>query len=157
MVAQNAIAYRQRMPAKPAKRFRKPQHRLSIVGMNLRRLRTKHEVTQEQLAERSGLSITGIALIETGERDPQFETIQALASALGEPVEELVSTHRHEVGEATARSLEAFLHTPWAKDVTEHEKHLLRSAAVPWGPLDAVGWHHILLAIRSLPGDTRHP
>jgi predicted ATPase/DNA-binding XRE family transcriptional regulator len=50
----------------------------------LRRLRTRSGLTQEQLAERAGLSTNAISALERGERrHPYPHTVDALASALG--------------------------------------------------------------------------
>jgi tetratricopeptide (TPR) repeat protein/transcriptional regulator with XRE-family HTH domain len=58
-------------------------------GAALRRLRERVGLTQEQLAERAGLSTRAIRGLERGERlHPYPHTIRALASALGLSVEE---------------------------------------------------------------------
>ena len=49
----------------------------------LKQLREKAGLTQEQLAKQAGLSKGGIANLEQGIRAPAWETVQALASALG--------------------------------------------------------------------------
>lgn len=49
----------------------------------LRELREKAALTQGELAEKAGLTREGIAQIETGRRSPQWETVVALAAALG--------------------------------------------------------------------------
>jgi predicted ATPase/transcriptional regulator with XRE-family HTH domain len=68
-----------------------PAHTLAGVGVTwesfaaaLRQLRTSSGLTQEQLAERAGLSINAISALERGERrHPYPHTVRALASALG--------------------------------------------------------------------------
>ena len=65
-------------------------HTLAHVGMleepfgdALRRLREAAGLTQEQLAERAGLSFNAISSLERGERQrPYPNTLQALAAAL---------------------------------------------------------------------------
>jgi transcriptional regulator with XRE-family HTH domain len=49
----------------------------------LRQLRDAAGLTQTQLAEKAGLHRQGIAKLETGEREPAWATVQALAGALG--------------------------------------------------------------------------
>ncbi len=56
----------------------------SPFGDNLRRLREAAGLTQEELADRSGLSRDAVSALERGRRrHPQPQTIRALATALG--------------------------------------------------------------------------
>lgn len=52
-------------------------------GQEVRRLREELGLTQEQLAERSGLSSIYIGTIENGRRDPSLSTVYGLAKGLG--------------------------------------------------------------------------
>ncbi len=54
-----------------------------LVGRNVRRLREKAGLTQEQFAERSGFSQQYLSGLERGLRNPTIVTIYELASALG--------------------------------------------------------------------------
>ncbi len=55
----------------------------SAFGLLLRRLRQAAELTQEELAERAGLSVEGISALERGvNRAPRRDTIALLAGAL---------------------------------------------------------------------------
>ena len=63
--------------------------RRDSFGARLRQLREAAGLTQEQLAERAGLSANAIGALERGERRrPYQHTIQALAEALGLSAEE---------------------------------------------------------------------
>lgn len=53
-----------------------------LVGRNVRRLREKAGLTQEQFAERSGFSQQYLSGLERGLRNPTIVTIYELASAL---------------------------------------------------------------------------
>src|SRR5829696_6939872 len=56
----------------------------SPFGERLRRLRVAAGLSQEALAERSGLSVQAIGALETGKRRrPYPHTVAALANALG--------------------------------------------------------------------------
>jgi transcriptional regulator with XRE-family HTH domain len=55
------------------------------LGENLRAARTEKELTQEQVAERSGVQAGEISRIELGKRDPQLSTILKIAKALELP------------------------------------------------------------------------
>lgn len=52
------------------------------LGTNLREARERLELTQEQVAERSGVHATEVSRIEAGKRDPQVSTVRKLAKAL---------------------------------------------------------------------------
>lgn len=54
-----------------------------IVQSNLLALRKKKKLTQEALAERAGLSVSMISMLERGQRHPPLDTLEALAKALG--------------------------------------------------------------------------
>jgi transcriptional regulator with XRE-family HTH domain len=57
--------------------------RLADFGREVRRIREMRGLTQEQLAQRSGLSSIYIGTIENGKRDPSLSTVCSLAKGLG--------------------------------------------------------------------------
>lgn len=59
------------------------------LGARIRQLRAQLELTQEELAEAAGISRDGLARIERNDRSPTFNTVAALAHALGVPLAEL--------------------------------------------------------------------
>ncbi|HEY6730844.1 MAG TPA: helix-turn-helix transcriptional regulator [Solirubrobacterales bacterium] len=52
------------------------------LGANLRDARTKLGMSQEQVAERSGVHATEVSRIEAGKRDPRVSTVERLARAV---------------------------------------------------------------------------
>src|SRR5687767_11742644 len=68
------------------------------VGERLRELRLAYHITQEELAERSGLSYKFIGEIERGQANPTIDTMWQLAKALRVDVHELFLTPGREVG-----------------------------------------------------------
>jgi transcriptional regulator with XRE-family HTH domain len=54
-----------------------------LVGDNTARIRKEKGLTQEGLAEKSGLSQQYISGLENGRRNPTIVTLYELASALG--------------------------------------------------------------------------
>lgn len=52
------------------------------LGRNLRHAREQLGLTQEQVAERSGVHATEVSRIEGGKRDPRVSTVERLAKAV---------------------------------------------------------------------------
>jgi transcriptional regulator with XRE-family HTH domain len=52
------------------------------LGPNLRAARLKLELSQEQVADRSGVHATEVSRIEAGKRDPRVSTVERLARAV---------------------------------------------------------------------------
>jgi uncharacterized protein len=77
----------------------------------IRAVRTRHGLTQAELALRAGTSQPVISAYEQGRRDPTFETLRRLVEAGGEQVE------LHSVPIATE--------LPPAADAEEHGRRLL--------------------------------
>ena len=58
------------------------------IGDKLKEVRTRRLLTQDELAEKAGVSQSTIANIERNNAEPQFRTIRKLAKALDiEPTE----------------------------------------------------------------------
>lgn len=55
------------------------------LAANLKAARKSLGLTQEQVAERSGVHSTEVSRIEAGKRDPQISTVEKLAAALEMP------------------------------------------------------------------------
>jgi transcriptional regulator with XRE-family HTH domain len=68
------------------------------VGERVRELRLAYRITQEELAERSGLSYKFIGEIERGQANPTIDTMWQLAKALRIDVHELFLTPGRETG-----------------------------------------------------------
>lgn len=63
---------------------------LEVFGLNVRRLRVEHGLSQEQLAEKAGLHRTYIGMIERAEKNITLCNIEKIAIALGVSVRELI-------------------------------------------------------------------
>jgi transcriptional regulator with XRE-family HTH domain len=55
---------------------------VGALGKNLRAARERLGLTQEQVAERSGVQAGEVSRIETGKRDPKVSTLERLAKAV---------------------------------------------------------------------------
>ena len=64
-----------------------------LVGENTARIRKEKGLTQEALAEKSGLSQQYISGLENGQRNPTIVTLYELATALGVGHLDLVTPH----------------------------------------------------------------
>jgi transcriptional regulator with XRE-family HTH domain len=60
------------------------------VGDNVRELRTLNALTQEELAERAGITATALSRIERNEAEPRPSTLRKLAAALDVKPRELI-------------------------------------------------------------------
>ena len=63
---------------------------LKILGNNVRSLRHQKGLSQEQLAELTGLHRTYIGGIERGERNVSIQNLICLAKALNTPVSKIL-------------------------------------------------------------------
>lgn len=63
---------------------------LEVFGQNVRRLRLEQGLSQEQLADKTGLHRTYIGMIERAEKNITLCNIEKLANALGVKVSELM-------------------------------------------------------------------
>ena len=60
------------------------------IGKAIRLCRTQRELNQSQLAERAGISVSYLSLLERGKRDPSFSTVENISTALDVPITILV-------------------------------------------------------------------
>lgn len=74
-----------------------------LVGENVRRVRRAREMTQEQLAERSGFTQQYISDLERGRRNPTVVSLFEIAQALGSTPIELISEAASESAESPPR------------------------------------------------------
>jgi transcriptional regulator with XRE-family HTH domain len=65
----------------------------NTIGQSLRRLRQSSRITQDELAERSGLSKNYICQVESGRKSPSLNAISKLAACMGADVNDILSDH----------------------------------------------------------------
>lgn len=65
---------------------------VQIFASNLRRMRKKARLSQEELALRSGLDRTYISGCERGIRNPSIVSVEKIAEALNVPAKEFFET-----------------------------------------------------------------
>ena len=60
------------------------------LGGEIKNIRIKRGLSQEQLAERANMNPTHLGHIEQGVREPRFKTLIKIANALGVRVKDLI-------------------------------------------------------------------
>lgn len=81
--------------------------------MGLRDVRIEKGMTQEELAQRSGVHRDTILKLETGQRDARPATIKKLADALGVEAEKLASEREERDMEQTRRAQKVEVEVRW--------------------------------------------
>ena len=66
------------------------QQQLASTGQKIRRTRSQRKMTQQQLADASGLDRTYISLVEHGKQNLTIGAILKIADALDLPISELL-------------------------------------------------------------------
>jgi transcriptional regulator with XRE-family HTH domain len=56
---------------------------VQLVAENLKITRIRKKLSQETLANKAGLSVSYISMLERGQRTPPLDTLELLAKALG--------------------------------------------------------------------------
>ena len=64
---------------------------LARFAANVRRLRGKKKLSQKALADKVGISVSYVSMLERGQRSPPLETIEKMAKALGVPAASLLA------------------------------------------------------------------
>ena len=80
-------------------------HTSTMLAANLRRLRERRKLTQQDLADRSGVPRPTLAHLESGEANPTLSVLVRVAEALGTSIEELIGRVEPAVQVHAARSL----------------------------------------------------
>lgn len=57
------------------------------IGNAILLARTKRKLSQAALAERAGISVSYLSMLERSKRDPALSTLKKVANALGMPLE----------------------------------------------------------------------
>ena len=78
----------------PMRRSSRPQ---PALGMAIRQLRERKGETQAAVAQRAGIAIPTLSMIEGGNSNPTWATVRDIASALGVSVSQLAKlSEKHE-------------------------------------------------------------
>lgn len=75
------------------------------LGLKIRKVRNEKGLTQEELAEKSGLSAPYIGIIERADKVPSIETLVKIASTLDISIDYLLSDSLHLSSEVRANEI----------------------------------------------------
>ncbi len=67
----------------------------NVLGMRIRKIRKKRNITQERLAELTNLSVVYISKIENAKRAATLDTIVNIVNVLGCTVDDLLDGYLH--------------------------------------------------------------
>ena len=76
-----------------------------IFGKKIKSIRRARDITQEKLADLSGLSLQYIGEIERGRRNPSLTSIEQLSKALDIPMAELFSLEEFRLSREELRTI----------------------------------------------------
>jgi len=71
-------------------------------ALNLKRIRKEKKMTQEDLAKSIGVSRSAIGMYESGAREPDYETLEALADVFNIRMDDLAGSATHSTTEETS-------------------------------------------------------
>lgn len=83
------------------------------LGNTIKSIRKKRGYTQSQLADRAGISVSHLCLLEKEKRDPSLSTIKAISDALNIPVSILIflAAKNEQITELTENQIDELKHS----------------------------------------------
>lgn len=98
--------------------------KMTHIGDNIKRIRKQSNISQQELAERCGISKSQISRLESGEQEnPQIQTIVAIATALSSSLEDVVYGESAETMSYLTKAME---------QLPEEEKLAIRKMIRGW-------------------------
>ena len=95
------------------------------IGENVKALRVKKGITQEQLADVLGVTCAAVSKWERGETYPDITLIFPIAYYFGVSVDELMGYNRDKVEQDIKRIVDEFLHAYWQERDWEKAKKII--------------------------------
>ena len=68
------------------------------IGQRMKQIRKEKRMTQEETADRAGVTAVSLSRWENGERNPTFQDVEKVARALGVTMEELTREQKPGTG-----------------------------------------------------------
>lgn len=130
------------------------------IGENLARFRTGRRMTQEELAQASGVSVDTISRLERGAQSARAATLQHLAAALGKSTQDLLGLRPLEQDVAGADQLRRAVRALDLSDFAEPDEvlpleQLHDAAGAAWSDYLAGRHAELLAGLPALMVDTR--
>lgn len=106
------------------------------IGHNLKKIRKSKRLTQEKLSEITQISMASIQRYESGKRQPNIQTINKIAEALGVPVSEILgnNTTANDIGTKiiSAQTISDVSHEELAKrtGIDEQQLRIIKSGQI---------------------------
>ena len=106
------------------------------IGHNLKKIRKSKRLTQEKLSEITQISMASIQRYESGKRQPNIQTINKIAEALGVPVSEILGTNvtTNDIGTKiiSAQTISDVSHEELAKrtGIDEQQLRIIKSGQI---------------------------
>ncbi len=101
---------------------------MTHLSTRLRALRKEQHMTQQQLADALGLAKSTISMYETGQREPDYATLEALAAALRAPIAGFFPSGEVPAQEPTFDDFTYAMHRE-ARDLPPEKKEMLLAMA----------------------------
>jgi len=82
------------------------------LSKTIKQCRKVKKMTQKDVAEKAGISVSHLSLLETNKREPSISVLEDIASALGVPLGVLIflSVDQSKINEIKKEQLEALTH-----------------------------------------------
>ena len=118
------------------------------TGQTIKQARQAAGITQQELADRLGISYVGVSQWETDKRNPKQETLVRIAKALDIPVSSLCGPDRFIPASELIEKLSGML-----KQANNNRESARRSGEYQ----EMIGWEHIAIELEQLKGQFSGP
>lgn len=82
-----------------------------LFGRRIQEIRKQRKLSQEQVAEKAGISSNYLSRIECGKENPTFDMIVKLSDALSTDIREMFNFGHLEAKDALKKALQKFIQT----------------------------------------------
>ena len=98
-----------------------------MIGQRLKKLRKKHQLTQQALADKVGLNYVQIGRYEVGRATPSSDALVRLAQALGTTTDYLMNGSQQEAASVQLTDKELLRQFQEVQHLNAEDKHLVKT------------------------------